>query len=196
MISFESDYNNGCHEAILRRLMETNGEQATGYGLDDYCTAAKAKIRAACGCPEADVFFLVGGTQTNATVIDAMLQSYEGVLSVETGHINVHESGAIEFGTCDGQGLARIDVVSQNEIRVRIVITPKHCGFDAIDFHATGRIKVTTGREHHGVDMTALGSGRVQIDLSVFVNISPIVTTVLHAIHHPIDITIVIDHIR
>ena len=96
MISFESDYNNGCHEAILRRLMETNGEQATGYGLDDYCTAAKAKIRVACGCPEADVFFLVGGTQTNATVIDAMLQSYQGVLTVDTGHINVHESGAIE----------------------------------------------------------------------------------------------------
>ncbi len=98
MISFESDYNNGCHEAILKRLTETNNERATGYGLDDYCTAAKAKIRAACGKPDADVFFLVGGTQTNATVIDAMLQSYQGVLAVDTGHINVHESGAIEFG--------------------------------------------------------------------------------------------------
>jgi threonine aldolase len=98
MISFESDYNNGCHEAILKRLIETNDERATGYGLDDYCTAAKEKIRLACGKPDADVFFLVGGTQTNATVIDAMLHSYQGVLSVETGHINVHESGAIEFG--------------------------------------------------------------------------------------------------
>lgn len=98
MISFESDYNNGCHEAILKRLIETNNERATGYGLDDYCTAAKEKIRKACGQPEADVFFLVGGTQTNATVIDAMLKSYQGVLAVETGHINVHESGAIEFG--------------------------------------------------------------------------------------------------
>ena len=98
MISFESDYNNGCHEAILKRLIETNDERATGYGLDDYCASAKEKIRVACGKPEADVFFLVGGTQTNATVIDAMLQSYQGVLSVETGHINVHESGAIEFG--------------------------------------------------------------------------------------------------
>ncbi len=98
MISFESDYNNGCHEAILKRLIETNNECATGYGLDDYCTAAKEKIRLACGKPDADVFFLVGGTQTNATVIDAMLQSYQGVLAVETGHINVHESGAIEFG--------------------------------------------------------------------------------------------------
>ena len=98
MISFESDYNNGCHEAILQRLSETNDERATGYGLDDFCTAAKAKIRQACNKPDADVFFLVGGTQTNATVIDAMLKSYQGVLSVETGHINVHESGAIEFG--------------------------------------------------------------------------------------------------
>lgn len=98
MISFESDYNNGCHEAILKRLVETNNDRATGYGLDDYCTSAKAKIREACCKPDADVFFLVGGTQTNATVIDAMLQSYQGVLTVETGHINVHESGAIEFG--------------------------------------------------------------------------------------------------
>ena len=97
-ISFESDYDNGCHEAILRRLTETNDDKATGYGLDDYCTAAKEKIRAACACPDADVFFLVGGTQTNATVIDAMLKGYQGVLSVDTGHINVHESGAIEFG--------------------------------------------------------------------------------------------------
>lgn len=96
MISFESDYDNGCHEAILKRLLMTNEERATGYGLDDYCTAAKEKIRNACEKPDADVFFLVGGTQTNATVIDSMLASYQGVLAVETGHINVHESGAIE----------------------------------------------------------------------------------------------------
>lgn len=98
MISFESDYDNGCHELILKRLIETNDQRATGYGLDGYCQEAKAKICEACGKPDADVFFLVGGTQTNATVIDAMLQGYQGVLSVETGHINVHESGAIEFG--------------------------------------------------------------------------------------------------
>ena len=98
MISFESDYNNGCHEAILKRLLETNNEPATGYGLDSYSLAAKEKIRQACSCPEADVFFLVGGTQTNATVIDAMLRGFQGVLAVETGHINVHESGAIEWG--------------------------------------------------------------------------------------------------
>lgn len=98
MISFESDYNNGCHEAILNRLSATNNKRATGYGLDDFCNAARDKVRQACGAPDADVFFLVGGTQTNATVIDAMLSGYQGVLSVETGHINVHESGAIEFG--------------------------------------------------------------------------------------------------
>jgi len=98
MISFESDYNNGCHEAILNRLSATNNERATGYGVDDFCNAARDKVCQACGAPDADVFFLVGGTQTNATVIDAMLSGYQGVLSVETGHINVHESGAIEFG--------------------------------------------------------------------------------------------------
>ena len=98
MISFESDYNNGCHPAILERLTETNDVRATGYGLDDFCNAARDKVRAACEMPGADVFFLVGGTQTNATVIDAVLRGYQGVLSVETGHINVHESGAIEFG--------------------------------------------------------------------------------------------------
>ena len=98
MISFESDYNNGCHEAILKRLMDTNDERTTGYGHDDFCNAARDKVRAACEMPDADVFFLVGGTQTNATVIDSLLRGYQGVLTADTGHINVHESGAIEFG--------------------------------------------------------------------------------------------------
>jgi len=95
-ISFESDYNNGCHEAVLQRLIETNGAQTTGYGLDEYCKSAAMKIRQACELPNAQVFFLVGGTQTNATVIDALLASHEGVLAVDSGHIAVHESGAIE----------------------------------------------------------------------------------------------------
>lgn len=98
MISFESDYNNGCHEAILNRLAETNGMRVTGYGLDEFCEAARAKVREACQLPDSEVFFLVGGTQTNATVIDSMLRSFQGVLTADTGHINVHESGAIEFG--------------------------------------------------------------------------------------------------
>lgn len=97
MLSFESDYTEGAHEKILRRFLETNLEQLPGYGTDHYCDSAKAKIREACQCPEADIFFLIGGTQTNAVVVDAMLQSYEGVVAVQTGHVNGHEAGAIEY---------------------------------------------------------------------------------------------------
>lgn len=97
--SFESDYNNGCLPEILRRLSETNDEKASGYGFDPYTERAKDRIRKACDMTEAEVHFLVGGTQTNATAIDSLLQGCEGVLSVNTGHINVHESGAVEaFG--------------------------------------------------------------------------------------------------
>lgn len=99
MISFESDYNNGMLPELLEALAETNHEKSSGYGFDPYTQSAVAKIRAAADCPEADVFLLVGGTQTNATVIDSLLLGCEGVLCAETGHIAVHESGAVEaFG--------------------------------------------------------------------------------------------------
>lgn len=99
MTSFESDYNNGMLPEILARLSETNDERTPGYGNDVYCDDAKAKIRKAIGNDEAEVFFLVGGTQTNTTVIDSLLLGCEGVLAVESGHIAVHESGAVEaFG--------------------------------------------------------------------------------------------------
>lgn len=97
MISFENDYAAGAHQAILKRLAETNLEPLSGYGTDPYCESAKAKIRKACGCPEAEIHFLVGGTQTNAVVISSMLHSYEGVIAAETGHVNTHEAGAIEY---------------------------------------------------------------------------------------------------
>ena len=97
MLSFESDYTEGAHEAILHRLMETNLEQTPGYGLDKYSESAKDRIREAFGIPDAKVFFLVGGTQTYSTVIASMLHDYQGVVAVETGHIGVHESGAVEF---------------------------------------------------------------------------------------------------
>ncbi len=96
MTSFESDYNNGMLPEILQRLTQTNSEKSTGYGFDPYCESAREKIRLACGKPAAEVFFLLGGTQTNATVIDSLLVGCEGVLTAETGHINVHESGAVE----------------------------------------------------------------------------------------------------
>lgn len=98
MLYFESDYMEGAHPAIMQRLMETNLEPLSGYGVDHYCEGAKEKILAACQCPQGQVFFLVGGTQTNRTVIDTMLAPYEGVLAAQTGHIATHEGGAIEAG--------------------------------------------------------------------------------------------------
>ena len=96
-LSFSCDYLEGAHPAILQRMCETNFAQTAGYGTDEYCESAREKIRAACGAPNAEIHFLVGGTQTNATVIDALLRSYEGVIAADTGHISVHEAGAIEF---------------------------------------------------------------------------------------------------
>ncbi len=95
---FASDYMEGAHPAIMKKLMETNLEKTVGYGQDPYTEDAKEKIRKACNAPEAEVFLLVGGTQTNATVIDALLKSYQGVVAADIGHIATHESSAIEFG--------------------------------------------------------------------------------------------------
>ena len=95
---FASDYMEGAHPAILKRLAEANLEHSAGYGLDAHSEAARERIRAACEAPEADVFFLVGGTQANATVIDAVLRPWQGVIAAESGHVAVHEAGAIEHG--------------------------------------------------------------------------------------------------
>jgi len=97
MLFFENDYSEGAHEKILSRLLETNRVQQIGYGNDEYCQSAKEKIRAACQCPDADIYFLVGGTQANATIISALLGPCEGAVSAVTGHINGHEAGAIEY---------------------------------------------------------------------------------------------------
>ncbi len=109
MLNFESDYNIGCHPKILQRLNETNLELLSGYGSDKYCQSAIRKIKESCNCPQGDVYFLVGGTQTNQVVIDSMLNQYEGVISAKTGHINIHEAGAIEF-----TGHKVIEVPSKN----------------------------------------------------------------------------------
>lgn len=97
MISFECDYNNGAHPKVLENLIKYNEARTTPYGFDEFSERAKERIREACGMPDAQIFFLTGGTQTNATTIDSMLYQYEGVICVETGHINVHEAGAVEF---------------------------------------------------------------------------------------------------
>ena len=95
-LKFVCDYMEGAHPAIMNELLSTNMMQTSGYGLDEFSESARDKIRKACGAPNAGVYLLVGGTQTNATVIDALLRSYQGVLCAETGHIAVHEAGAIE----------------------------------------------------------------------------------------------------
>ena len=97
MISFECDYNNGAHPKVLENLVRYNDARPTPYGFDEYSERAKRRIREAIGMPDAQIFFLTGGTQTNATTIDSMLYQYEGVICVGSGHINVHEAGAVEF---------------------------------------------------------------------------------------------------
>lgn len=96
MIYFNCDYNEGAHEKVMERLNMTNMEQTTGYGEDEYCEQARNMIRRLCNDDSLMVQFLVGGTQANMTVIAAALKSYQGVLSADTGHINVHETGAVE----------------------------------------------------------------------------------------------------
>ncbi|MCR4705393.1 MAG: low specificity L-threonine aldolase [Lachnospiraceae bacterium] len=97
-LCFTSDYTRGAHPNIIKRLAETNLDQTSGYGTDEISASAKNRIRKACGCERAEVEFLIGGTQTNAVVIDSLLRIYQGVIAAETGHISVHEAGAIEFG--------------------------------------------------------------------------------------------------
>ena len=96
MIRFDCDYMAGAHPEVLEALVRTNLELTPGYGADSYTAEARELIRRAIGCPEAQVMFLVGGTQTNATIIDGILDRHEGVIAADTGHIAVHESGAIE----------------------------------------------------------------------------------------------------
>lgn len=98
MLRFECDYLEGCLPEILDCLQETNLLQTPGYGRDDICEQARNTIRRMCNAPDADVHFLVGGTQTNATVISSILRQYQGVVCAATGHINVHETGTIEHG--------------------------------------------------------------------------------------------------
>jgi len=97
MLNFESDYIHGAHPKLIERLVETNLEPLSGYGVDEYCESAKKKILEACKCPEGSVALLVGGTQTNQIVIDSMLKPFEGVVAAKTGHVSTHEAGAIEY---------------------------------------------------------------------------------------------------
>ncbi len=96
MLFFENDYSEGAHPRVLQSLLETNLTPQPGYGEDGFTAAAREKIRAACQCPQADVYFIAGGTQANMTVIRAYLHPTEGVVAADTGHIACHEAGAVE----------------------------------------------------------------------------------------------------
>lgn len=97
MLSFENDYSCTATPEIIERIEQIEQNQYPGYGNDSICESAKTKIREACSCPDAQIFFLVGGTQTNQTIIDSITPQYAGVVAASTGHVNVHEAGAIEF---------------------------------------------------------------------------------------------------
>ena len=96
MLHFRNDYGNGAHPRVLDALCQTNLELTVGYGMDDYCRQAADRIRQLCACSQADVHFLVGGTQANKVALDALLRPWEAVIAADTGHIQVHEAGAIE----------------------------------------------------------------------------------------------------
>lgn len=97
LLPFQSDYMEGAHPSIIKKLSETNLFHTVGYGSDEFSEEARALIRKACGAPNAEVQFLVGGTQTNAVVIDCILKKWQGVIAADSGHVAVHEAGAIEF---------------------------------------------------------------------------------------------------
>lgn len=96
MSRWNNDYNHGAHPAVLEAFIKTNQESYGGYGLDEWCERAAEKIKTHLGSTDADIHFMVGGTQVNYTVIAAALRPYQGVISADSGHIHVHETGAVE----------------------------------------------------------------------------------------------------
>ncbi|WP_026651477.1 threonine aldolase family protein [Butyrivibrio proteoclasticus] len=132
-ISFSSDYTKGAHPRLLERLQETNFEQIVGYGTDEYCKSAADKIKTACNKKDADVFFLVGGTQTNQTIIDMLLEPYEGVVAAQTGHVAAHEAGAIEFSGHKVLTLPSFDEVPNTENGKRAVYSDQVGKINASD---------------------------------------------------------------
>ncbi len=131
MIYFNNDYSEGCHPKILEVLTRTNSVQTYGYGEDEYCTQAAEKIRALCGREDAAVHFLVGGTQTNLTVIAAALRPHQGVLCADSGHINVHETGAVEATGHKVLGIPSQDgKITAGQVREAVLAHRKDASFE------------------------------------------------------------------
>ena len=133
MIHFECDYACGAHPAVLEALVKSNEEQHCGYSEDERCAAAAEMIRDLCGCPEAAVHFVVGGTQANLLVIKAGLRSFEGVLCADTGHINVHETGAVEATGHKVLPLPSVDgKINAAQVREAVMLQREDSSFEHI----------------------------------------------------------------
>lgn len=147
-ISFASDYTRGAHPKILERLAETNLEQHSGYGTDEYSKNAAEKIKKLCGCPEGEVFFLTGGTQTNQVVLDMLLKPYEGVVAASTGHIALHEAGAIEFS---GHKVLTLDRAPERSAAGNIVYSDSIGKIGALDLRMLLESFYADGNHEHMV---------------------------------------------
>ena len=173
MLHFECDYIRGAHPSVLEGVVRTNMEASPGYGLDDHCRRAERLILEECGIPEGRVCFLVGGTQTNACVIDALLHPHQGVVCAETGHINVHEAGAIEasghkvLALPSGDGKIRASALKDCVERFYADATYEHCVFPGMVYisHPT---EVGT---LYGLDeLEALGSECRRLGMPLFMD--------------------------
>ena len=149
MLHFDSDYMEGAHPLILERLHQINLEQNTGYGLDEWCASAKNRIRESCECPDADVHFLVGGTQANKTVIASILRTYQGVIAVDSGHIAVHEAGAVEMTghkvlTIPGK-MGKLDAADEDPLLCARRELEEETGLNADNWQLLSRVVTTPG---------------------------------------------------
>lgn len=156
MISFRNDYSEGAHPQVLAALEKNNLVTTCGYSMDDFCAEARGIVRARFSCPQADVHFMVGGTIANTTVIAAALRPWEGVIAADTGHINVHETGAIE---ASGHKVCAIEAPGGklNPALVRELLR-RHC--DGQDEH------MVLPRMVYISDATELGTIYTKLELS------------------------------
>lgn len=172
MLVFENDYSEGCHPRILERLVQTNFDKQVGYGFDEYCDSAKAKIAAACQ-KDVDVWFLSGGTQTNRIVISNMIDAYQSVVAADTGHINVHEAAAIESAGRKVQLLPHVDGKLPAESLKRMLVDfyaddhHDHCPFPGMVYisHPT-----EYGTLYSKAELTALAEVCREYDMPLYMD--------------------------
>ena len=173
MIQFQCDYNNGVHPLILQRLLETNDEQSVGYGLDPHCDNARRLIREACQRPDADVHFMVGGTQANVTVIASILRAHQGVICATSGHINVHETGALEHigHKCvtlpHDNGLISAEQIEELVVAHRAQEDPCHCVEPAMVYIS---FSSEYGTIYSKAQLTAISEVCHRLDLPLFID--------------------------